>query len=119
MLKQSGKSETAYDSDGKCACGKFRLPRVGRATETFCDFYTSKKSPAARKTRSEEARASDADDSGAKVQQNSKTANESEGNLLHIEVEGTFNFCDSSKENLISLFDRPTNRIFFVNLYPL
>ena len=34
-------------------------------------------------------------------------------------VEGTFNFCDSSKENLISLFDRPTNRIFFVNLYPL
>ena len=36
-----------------------------------------------------------------------------------IEVEGTFNFCDSSKENLISLFDRPTNRIFFVNLYPL
>ena len=82
-MKQGENSETANDSDGKCACGKFRLPRVGRATETFCDFYTNKKSPAARKTRSEEARASDADDSGAKVQQNAETANESEENLLH------------------------------------
>ena len=88
MLKQGENSETANDSDGKCACGKFRLPRVRRATETFCDFYTNRKNTSKDDVYAKGDTDLTARTSGgvpdAKVQQNSKTANESEGNLLHV-----------------------------------